>query len=100
MKGKIMSPQEFIFRHNLINFLDDGVYTVKLNDKNIDDLIANIGKIGYLPEGAVACKYVYEVSEKKGLKLTLCDGLYKILNKEIRPMDFLDAILNLGKVNA
>lgn len=39
MKGKIMSPQEFIFRHNLINFLDDGVYTVKLNDKNIDDLI-------------------------------------------------------------
>jgi hypothetical protein len=26
--------------------------------------------------------------------------LYKILNKEIRPMDFLDAILNLGKVNA
>jgi len=34
-----MSPQEFIFRHNLINFLDDGVYTVKLNDKNIDDLI-------------------------------------------------------------
>ena len=39
MKGTIMSPQEFIFRHNLINFLDDGVYTVKLNDKNIDDLI-------------------------------------------------------------
>ena len=39
MKGKIMSPQEFIFRHNLINFLDDGVYTVRLNDKNIDDLI-------------------------------------------------------------
>jgi hypothetical protein len=39
MKGKIMSTQEFIFRHNLINFLDDGVYTVKLNDKNIDDLI-------------------------------------------------------------
>ena len=70
------------------------------NFKNIDDLIANIGKIGYLPEGAVACKYVYEVSEKKGLRLTLCDGLYKILNKEIRPMDFLDAILNLGKVNA
>lgn len=34
-----MSPQEFIFRHNLINFLDDGVYTVRLNDKNIDDLI-------------------------------------------------------------
>lgn len=34
-----MSPQEFIFRHNLINFLDDGIYTVKLNDKNIDDLI-------------------------------------------------------------
>ena len=49
---------------------------------------------------AIAAKALQEAAEKKGLKLTLCDGLYKILNKEIRPMDFLDAILNLGKVNA
>ena len=37
------------------------------NFKNIDDLIANIGKIGYLPEGAVACKYVHEIAVKHGL---------------------------------
>lgn len=61
--------------------------------KNLDDLIANIGKIGYLPEGAVACKYVHEIAEAKGLKLTICNGLYRILNKEIRPMDFLDELL-------
>ena len=29
--------------------------------KDIDDLIANVGKIGYLPEGAIACKYVHNI---------------------------------------
>lgn len=67
---------------------------------NLDDLIANIGKIGYLPEGAVACKYVHEICEKKNIKLTICDGLYRILNKEIRPLDFLDELLIQGKVHA
>ena len=32
--------------------------------KDIDDLIANVSKIGYLPEGAIACKYVHEIAEK------------------------------------
>lgn len=49
---------------------------------DIDDLIANVGKIGYLPEGAIACKYVHEIAKRKDLKLPLCDGLYAILNKE------------------
>ncbi|MDE5899464.1 MAG: NAD(P)-dependent glycerol-3-phosphate dehydrogenase [Treponemataceae bacterium] len=67
---------------------------------NLDDLIANIGKIGYLPEGAVACKYVHEISERRNVRLTICDGLYKILNKEIRPLDFLDELLMQGKAHA
>lgn len=67
---------------------------------NLDDLIANIGKIGYLPEGAVACKYIHEICERKNIKLTICDGLYRILNKEIRPLDFLDELLIQGKVHA
>lgn len=50
--------------------------------KNIDDLIANVGKIGYLPEGAIACKYAYEIGRKKDIKLPLTYSLYKILNKE------------------
>lgn len=59
------------------------------NFKNLDDLIENIGKIGYLPEGAVACKYVHEISQKKHLKLPISDSLYRILNKEISPKDYL-----------
>ncbi len=61
--------------------------------KNLDDLIARIGEIGYLSEGAVACKYVHEISQKYNLHLIICDGLYRILNKEIKPMDFLHELL-------
>lgn len=60
---------------------------------NIDDLIANVGKIGYLPEGAIACKYVHEISVKKELKLTICDGLYSILNKEKTVEDFMNELV-------
>ncbi len=67
---------------------------------NLDDLIARIGEVGYLSEGAVACKYVHEISQKYNLKLTICDGLYRILNKEIQPMDFLHELLTQGKINA
>lgn len=67
--------------------------------KNLDDLIARISEIGYLSEGAVACKYVHEIAQKYNLKLTICDGLYRILNKEIKPMDFLQELLTQGKIN-
>ena len=42
---------------------------------NIDDLIANVAKIGYLPEGAIACKYAYEIGKKKDIKLPLTNTL-------------------------
>lgn len=63
--------------------------------KNIDDLIANVGKIGYLPEGAIACKYVHEIAVKKDLKLPLSNGLYKILNKESSIDEILSGLQNL-----
>ena len=63
--------------------------------KDIDDLIANVGKIGYLPEGAIACKYVHEISVKKDLKLPLCDGLYSILNKETSVENYLFQLMHL-----
>lgn len=63
------------------------------NFKNLDDLIANISKVGYLPEGAVACKYVHEISEKLNVKLPLSNGLYRILNREIEPEEFLKEVL-------
>lgn len=62
--------------------------------KNIDDIIANISKIGYLPEGVVACKYIHEIAQAKKIKLLMCDGLYRILNKEIEPVQFLNELLN------
>jgi glycerol-3-phosphate dehydrogenase (NAD(P)+) len=65
--------------------------------KNLDDLIANISKLGYLSEGAVACKYVHEVATRKNLKLTICDGLYRILNKEMTPLDFINQLLALSQ---
>jgi len=57
--------------------------------KDLDDLIANVKQIGYLPEGAIACKYVHEIAEKKNLKLPICNTLYRLLNKDILPQDAL-----------
>lgn len=67
--------------------------------KNLDDLINRISEVGYLSEGAVACKYVHEIAQKFGLKLTICDGLYRILNKEIKPKDFLTELLTQGHIS-
>lgn len=64
------------------------------NFTSLDDLIARIKEIGYLPEGAIACKYVHMISEEKNIKLPICNGLYRILNKEIEPLDFLKEILS------
>ena len=61
---------------------------------SLDDLISRIGEIGYLPEGAVACKYIHEISVQKNIKLPICNGLYRILNREIEPLDFLKELLS------
>ncbi|MBQ2315638.1 MAG: NAD(P)-dependent glycerol-3-phosphate dehydrogenase [Treponema sp.] len=60
----------------------------------IDDLIANVGKVGYLPEGAIACKYVHQIAVQKNLKLPLCDALYRVLNKEVSPEVCLDDLVS------
>ena len=62
---------------------------------SIDDLIANVGKIGYLPEGAIACRYVHEIGIKKDLRLPLTDALYKILNKESTVDEAINDLLKL-----
>ena len=59
---------------------------------NIDELIENISKIGYLPEGAIACKYVYQITQEKKIKLPLCRGLYRVLNNEIDIEQFMDEL--------
>lgn len=75
-------------------FGQDIIKTDMLNRfTDLDDLIAHVKDIGYLPEGAIACKYVHQLAVTKNLKLKICDGLYRILNKEIKPLDFLRELL-------
>jgi glycerol-3-phosphate dehydrogenase (NAD(P)+) len=62
--------------------------------KNLDDLLARIGEIGYLPEGAAAAKYVQILAEKHRLKMPVSIGLHQILNREIEPLDFIQNFLN------
>ncbi|MCQ2591589.1 MAG: NAD(P)-dependent glycerol-3-phosphate dehydrogenase [Treponema sp.] len=64
--------------------------------ENIDDLIANVGKIGYLPEGAIACKYAHEIGLKKDIKLPLTNALYKILNKDCSVKEAFDELLSFN----
>ncbi len=63
------------------------------NFSSLDDLISRISEVGYLPEGAVACKYVQEIVNTKNIKLPICNGLFRILNKEVKPLDFMLEVL-------
>ena len=63
--------------------------------KDLDDLIANVKKVGYLPEGAIACKYVHQIILEKKLKLPICEALYKVLNKEKSAEECLNEILQI-----
>ena len=50
------------------------------------DLVANIDKIGYLPEGIIAATHVKRLMEQHKLKLPICESVYRILNKEEEPL--------------
>jgi glycerol-3-phosphate dehydrogenase (NAD(P)+) len=62
--------------------------------KDLDDLLARINDVGYLPEGAAAAKYVNILAEKYKLKMPISTGVHQILNREIEPADFLENFLN------
>jgi glycerol-3-phosphate dehydrogenase (NAD(P)+) len=62
--------------------------------KDLDDLLARINDIGYLPEGLAAAKHVKVLAEKHKLKMPIATGVYNILNREIEPADFLENFLN------
>ena len=55
------------------------------NFDTIDHLINNIDKIGYLPEGIVAARFVHKLATQHKLKLPICNMVYRILNKELKP---------------
>ncbi|MDR1596248.1 MAG: NAD(P)-dependent glycerol-3-phosphate dehydrogenase [Treponema sp.] len=60
---------------------------------DLDDIIARIAEVGYLPEGVVAARYVKALVEKFKLKMPISTGLYQILNRKIEPKDFLRSFL-------
>jgi glycerol-3-phosphate dehydrogenase (NAD(P)+) len=60
----------------------------------VDDLISRIGEIGYLPEGVVAAKYIKLLAEKHKLRMPFSTGFYRILNREIQPMEFLQNFID------
>jgi len=62
--------------------------------KDIDDLLARIGEIGYLPEGIAAAKYVKILAEKHKLKMPVSLGLSRLLNRETEPNEFIQKLFD------
>ncbi|MCL2293643.1 MAG: NAD(P)-dependent glycerol-3-phosphate dehydrogenase [Spirochaetes bacterium] len=71
-----------IINHNIIGQFSD-----------IDDLIKKIDRVGYLPEGVIAAKYVNQIMDKYKLKLSISSIVYKILNKEMSPQGAIGILL-------
>ena len=66
--------------------------------KNLDDLLARIDKLEYLPEGIAAAKHINDLAEKYQLKIPISIGMYRILNREVEPLDFMKKYLKgLGR---
>jgi glycerol-3-phosphate dehydrogenase (NAD(P)+) len=61
---------------------------------DLEDLLKRINEVGYLPEGVAAAKYVKALSERFKLKLPISTGLYQILNRELKPVEFVDRFLD------
>ena len=61
--------------------------------KDIEDLLARISEIGYLPEGVAAAKYVSILAERHKLKMPVSVGMYRILNRELEPLEFCKNLL-------
>ena len=62
--------------------------------KDLDDLLSRINELEYIPEGAAAAKHIRNLAKKYRLKMPISLGLYRILNREISPADFLRDYLN------
>ena len=63
------------------------------NFKDIEDLIANMSRIGYLSEGVVAAKYTHQLMAKYNIKLSVCEAVYSILNRESDPRDSIQNLM-------
>ena len=62
--------------------------------KNLEDLLARINEITYMPEGVAAAKHVRALAEKHRLKMPISTGIFQILNREIAPLEFMESYLD------
>lgn len=63
--------------------------------KNIEELLEKItSDLGYLPEGAFAARYTYQLIEQYNLRMPICRLVYQILNKETTPVRAVEEMLN------
>ncbi|MBN1836989.1 MAG: glycerol-3-phosphate dehydrogenase, partial [Spirochaetales bacterium] len=60
---------------------------------SIGELIAGLPQLGYFAEGVVASGYVNMLAAKHGLRLPICSGVYRILNREVEPLEAVQGIL-------
>jgi glycerol-3-phosphate dehydrogenase (NAD(P)+) len=64
------------------------------NHENLQELIDHIDTLPYFPEGIVAAMATYRLAQQYQLKLPIITGVYRILNKEVQPVEELNRILH------
>ncbi|MBN2531499.1 MAG: NAD(P)-dependent glycerol-3-phosphate dehydrogenase [Spirochaetales bacterium] len=61
--------------------------------RNINELISNIPNLGYFPEGILASQRAHDLAEEYKLKLPICNGVYRVLNSQVKPLQEVKNIL-------
>jgi len=57
------------------------------------DLVARIGELDYLPEGAPASVFVRRIMEERRIDMPICRGVHRILDRELSPRAFIEEYL-------
>lgn len=57
------------------------------------DLVARIGELGYLPEGAPASVFVRRIMDERRIDMPICRGVHRILDRELGPREFIEEYL-------
>jgi glycerol-3-phosphate dehydrogenase (NAD(P)+) len=61
--------------------------------KSVDELIAGLPSIGYIPEGVVTARHVHVLAGQKGLVLPISGGVFRVLNREAEPLSEVGSII-------
>ena len=82
-------------RSHILEFDFSAMVSVRNRDTirfDIDDLLARIGELGYLPEGAAACKQVRGIMAERKLELPIMRAVYRVLDRSAEPTDVAEAL--------